>query len=129
MRWIFINLPNPSSRTTDLWSTQRLTEMSTRILPGGQRAAGRRARLTILPPSLNRLSSKCGCLDVAQPNGPSRPLAGIVYLFYTFFCFLLDVYIDFTPHPIHHYLTESRLCMVLIEAPKNAESLFTYLAL
>jgi hypothetical protein len=30
------NLPNPSSRTVALGSTQRLTEMSTRNLPGGK---------------------------------------------------------------------------------------------
>jgi hypothetical protein len=34
MRWIFFNLLNPSSRTTALGSTQPLTEMSTRNLPG-----------------------------------------------------------------------------------------------
>jgi hypothetical protein len=31
----FFNLPNPSSRNMDLGSTQPLTEMSTRNLPGG----------------------------------------------------------------------------------------------
>jgi hypothetical protein len=31
----FFNLPNPSSRTMALGSTQPLTEMSTRNLPGG----------------------------------------------------------------------------------------------
>jgi hypothetical protein len=36
----FFNLPNPSSRTMTLGSTQPLTEMSTRIHPGGKRAAG-----------------------------------------------------------------------------------------
>jgi hypothetical protein len=35
LRWIFFNLPNPSSRTMALGSTQPLTEMSTRNLPGG----------------------------------------------------------------------------------------------
>jgi hypothetical protein len=35
MRWSFFNLPNPSSRTMALGSTQPLTEMSTRNLPGG----------------------------------------------------------------------------------------------
>jgi hypothetical protein len=36
MRWIFFfNLPNPSSCTMALGSTQPLTEMSTRNLPGG----------------------------------------------------------------------------------------------
>jgi hypothetical protein len=36
MRWIFFNLPNHSSRTMTLGSTQLLTEMSTRNLPGGK---------------------------------------------------------------------------------------------
>jgi hypothetical protein len=35
----FFNLPNPSSRTMALGLTQPLTEMSTRNLPEGQRAA------------------------------------------------------------------------------------------
>jgi hypothetical protein len=33
MRWIFFNLPNPSSSTMALGSTQPLTEMSTRNIP------------------------------------------------------------------------------------------------
>jgi hypothetical protein len=36
MRWTLFNLSNSSSRTTVLGSTQRLTEMSTRNLPGGK---------------------------------------------------------------------------------------------
>jgi hypothetical protein len=32
----FFNLPNPSSRTMALGSTQPLTEMSTRNIPGGE---------------------------------------------------------------------------------------------
>jgi hypothetical protein len=39
----FFNLPNPSSRTMALWSTQPLTEMSTRNLPGGKKWPARRA--------------------------------------------------------------------------------------
>jgi hypothetical protein len=38
----FFNLPNPSSRTMALGSTQPLTEMSSRILPGGKRRPARR---------------------------------------------------------------------------------------
>jgi hypothetical protein len=37
------NLPNPSSRTIALGSTQPLTEMSTRNLPGGKERPARRA--------------------------------------------------------------------------------------
>jgi hypothetical protein len=36
----FFNLPNVSSRTVALGSTQPLTEMSTRNLPGGKKRTG-----------------------------------------------------------------------------------------
>jgi hypothetical protein len=39
----FLNLLNPSSRTMALGSTQPLTEMSTRNLPGGKKRPVRRA--------------------------------------------------------------------------------------
>jgi hypothetical protein len=38
----FLNLPNPSSRTTALGSNQPLTEMSTRNLPGDKKRLARR---------------------------------------------------------------------------------------
>jgi hypothetical protein len=45
----FFNLPNPSSCTMALGSTQPLTEMSTRNLPGGKkRPAHKAANLTAI---------------------------------------------------------------------------------
>jgi hypothetical protein len=39
----FFNLPNPSIRTMALGSTQLLTEISTRNLPGGKKRPAHRA--------------------------------------------------------------------------------------
>jgi hypothetical protein len=54
----FFNLPNPSSRTMALGSIQPLTEMSIRNIPGGK--SGRYVGLTILSPSVSRMSENVG---------------------------------------------------------------------
>jgi hypothetical protein len=63
----FFNLPNPSSRTMALGSTQPLTELSTRNLPGGK--SGRRLGLTSLPPSMSRMSENVGVSTSRNPKG------------------------------------------------------------
>jgi hypothetical protein len=60
----FFNLPSPSSRTMALGSTQPLTEMSIRNLPGGEKRPARRAdnRAAIYEPNVR----KCRSLNLSQ---------------------------------------------------------------
>jgi hypothetical protein len=54
----FSKLPNPSSRTIALVSTQPLTEMSTRKFSDSK--GGRRVELTTLLPSVSRMYENVG---------------------------------------------------------------------
>jgi hypothetical protein len=78
MRWIFFNLPNPSSGTMALGLTQLLTEMSTRNILGGKERLACKANLTaIYQPTV------CGNLNISQSYGPPQPLTGIPLLLLT----------------------------------------------
>jgi hypothetical protein len=63
----FFNLPNPSSRTMALVSTQPLTKMSTRNLPGGKNRPATRADnlAAICEPNV----WKYGSLNLSNPKG------------------------------------------------------------
>jgi hypothetical protein len=62
---LFFNLPNPSSCTVALKSSQPRSEMSIRNLPGSKERQARKSdNLTAV--CVSRLSRKCGSLDVSQ---------------------------------------------------------------
>jgi hypothetical protein len=71
----FFNLPNPSSLTMALWSTQPLTEMSTRKLPAGK-----------MPPSVSRMSENVGASTSRNPKG----LHGLYWYNFTLFFYAIS---------------------------------------
>jgi hypothetical protein len=62
----FFNLPNLSSCTMALGSTQPLTEMVPEIFRGVK--SGRRVGLTTLPPSVSRMSENVGASNSRNPK-------------------------------------------------------------
>jgi hypothetical protein len=77
----FFSLPNPSSRTMALGSTQPLTEISTRNFPGVKNRPAHRADIlaTVYEPNV----WKCGYLNLSQPLGPPQPVQGKLCLYVT----------------------------------------------
>jgi hypothetical protein len=85
----FFNLPNPSSRTMALGSTQPLAEMSTRNFPGGKKRAARKAdNLAAIcepclkmwePQSLATLRASTAC------TGKTLPYLYLIYIYIQLF--------------------------------------------
>jgi hypothetical protein len=79
----FFNVPNPSSRNTALEVDPTSNRNEYQEFSWSAKSS-RRIRLTTSPPSVSRLSTKCGILDVSQPFTPSWLVKIIALLYYEY---------------------------------------------
>jgi hypothetical protein len=115
----FLILPNPSSHTMALGSTQPLTVMSTRNLPGGKKRLAHRADnvAAIYEPNV----WKWWALNLSKHYGPPRPVQGKFYLFILKVGFHLIIYfiendMQRTVHsrPLEAGGSQQKICILFI---------------